>query len=152
MSNPFFTNNNWLLITDIPVLGKSTGDFKPANPDSPYSVWGIPRDGVVYDELISVFGASVKSSIEKEEKLDDQPFSSEEQRELLRNLKVKIDYYLANRPEPISGYELEIQGIRILIDIRNNAFWDRPLSTMIRLYDIVFRASETKGTIYLNLD
>lgn len=152
MSNPFFTNKNWLLITDSPVLGKSIQDFKPTNLSAPYSVWGIPREGPIYEELISCFESSLKRIIESQKHLDDRPFTLEQQNELLINLKSKIDYYILNRPDPVDGYEISMLSTPILIDVRNNAVWDRPLSKMINLYELIFNANQVNATIYLNID
>ena len=151
MSNPFFENNNWLLITDGPVTGKSIRDFKPANPNSPYSIWGVLREGPMYEQIIPVF-ESVKNLIEEGVQIDDRPFKNQELNGILKNLKSRIDYYLEYREEPIDGYKIKMQDSFILIDLRNNAIWDRPLSTMIRLHEILFHAKQTGNTIYLNTD
>ncbi len=150
MGNPFFTTKNWLLLTDSAVAGKSIQDFQPANPDSPHSVWGILREGPVYEKIIPIFDSSIRNIIETEEELDDIPLSPEERFALLQSLKSEINHYLENRPEPIDGYHLELEDKTILIDLRNNPTWNRPLGSLIRLYEILRNAYEKQQPIYLN--
>jgi hypothetical protein len=152
MGNPFFTTTNWLLLTDAPVAGKSILDFQPANPDSPHTVWGILREGPVYEKIIPIFDSSIRKVIETEKELDDIPLSSEECFALLQSLKSHIDHYLENRPEPNGGYDLELEDKTILIDVRNNPIWDRPLSSLIRLYEILRKAYEKQQSLYLTMN
>lgn len=152
MSNPFFADNNWLLITDTPVIGKSIQDFKPANLNSEHSLWGILREGPLYEIIVPIFNSSIKNLLEYSKEINDHPINYKEQNEILTNLKYKIDFYIENRSKPKTGYNINLNDVPILIDVRHNAIWDRPLSTMIQLYEILYNSIEKKAPVYLNMD
>lgn len=149
MANPFFESDNWLLITDSPVLGKSLRDFKPANLEAKFTVWGILREGPLFDVISDVLDENLQKLIHNHKKIDDRQFSELELKLLSKKLNEKIQFYIKNRPTPEDGHSIDFFGEKIKIDLRNNARWDLPLKTMINLLDLL---NQSKSDIYLNID